>query len=150
MKYAIKIGERTYQVEITNLEQRPVVALVDGQPVEVWPVDDRPGAAALPAVATEAGASAHTASLPQTAVPAARAAEKALRAPLPGVIQVVNVKVGDTVTVGQELFVIEAMKMRNAIRSNRSGRVSVLHVTPGQTVNHHDLLLKFDDPGEVG
>jgi biotin carboxyl carrier protein len=34
---------------------------------------------------------------------------------------------------------------RNAIRSNRSGQVGEIHVTPGQTVNHGALLITFND-----
>jgi glutaconyl-CoA/methylmalonyl-CoA decarboxylase subunit gamma len=149
MKYSIKIGERTYLAEIVDLDARPVVVLVNGQAIEVWPeMDVSPPAAGGPATqAADAPSDAQgTKGAPsQAAIPASRALEKTLRAPIPGVILAVNTAVGDQVKPGQELFVIEAMKMRNAIRANRAGIVAALHVVPGQTVNHNDVLVEFSD-----
>jgi biotin carboxyl carrier protein len=73
-----------------------------------------------------------------------------LRAPIPGVVVAVKVHPGDAVTLGQELLVLEAMKMRNAIRSSRDGQISVVHVSTGQTVNHNDPLIEFAEPGQSG
>jgi biotin carboxyl carrier protein len=68
-----------------------------------------------------------------------------VRAPIPGVIVAVLVHPGDEVTHGQELCTIEAMKMRNNIRSTRAGRIAEVLVIPGQTVNHNDPLLSFEE-----
>lgn len=153
MKYAVRIGERAYQVEIVDLEARPVVALVDGQPVEVWPeaeLGHQPaGEAGGKAPDGTSNMEGRKGAPAQPAVPVAAAEQKSLRAPLPGVIQAVYVAVGESVSPGQELFVIEAMKMRNIIRSRRSGTVSALHVFPGQTVNHNDLLVEFEEVGNL-
>jgi glutaconyl-CoA/methylmalonyl-CoA decarboxylase subunit gamma len=67
-------------------------------------------------------------------------------APMPGVIQAVEVKVGDEVKHGQTVVVLEAMKMKNAIRSPRDGVVSEVLVRVGQSVGYGDVLVKF---GEV-
>lgn len=147
MKYSINIGGRLYQAEILDLEKRPVVVIVDGQQIEVWPesepgqVSGRSGSSAP--VELPKTSSATVKLSPQPASPTARSMEKALRAPIPGVILQVNIAVGDAVSPGQELFVIEAMKMRNVIRSTRAGVVAALHVSPGQTVNYNDLLVEF-------
>jgi biotin carboxyl carrier protein len=66
-----------------------------------------------------------------------------VRAPIPGVIASVEVKVGDTVAVGDPLCVLEAMKMKNAIRATRAGRIADIAVSVGQQVNHGDPLLSF-------
>ncbi len=66
-------------------------------------------------------------------------------APMPGVIQAVSVKVGDAVTHGQTVLVLEAMKMKNAIRSPRDGVVSEVLVQVGQTVGYGDVLVKFEE-----
>ena len=66
-----------------------------------------------------------------------------VRAPLPGVIKEVFVTQGEKTAYGQELCVIEAMKMRNTIRSSREGIIAEVTVSPGQTVNHDDILIKF-------
>jgi len=149
MKYSIKIGERIYQAEIVDLDARPVVVVVDGQVIEVWPEMDASqtaGSMAGSLAANSPGkAQGMEGSPSRSAIPVSRALEKNLRAPIPGVILAVNVAIGDQVRPGQELFVIEAMKMRNVIRSNRAGIVDVLHVIPGQTVNHNDVLVEFRD-----
>jgi biotin carboxyl carrier protein len=80
--------------------------------------------------------------------PAASAAvgsSNSVRAPIPGVILSIQVKVGDAVKTGQELCVLEAMKMKNAIRANRNGVIAAIHVLPGQTVQHGHALMDFGD-----
>jgi propionyl-CoA carboxylase alpha chain len=54
------------------------------------------------------------------------------------------VRPGDEVGLGQDLCVLEAMKMKNPIRSPRAGRIASVNVNPGQTVKHHDVLVEFD------
>jgi len=53
----------------------------------------------------------------------------------------VKVEVGDTVTVGQELAVVEAMKMENSISSEISGKVLEIRVQPGAQVSTGDVLM---------
>jgi glutaconyl-CoA/methylmalonyl-CoA decarboxylase subunit gamma len=75
------------------------------------------------------------------AQPAPSAAAEAITAPLPGKILTVAVKPGDGVSRGDELCVIEAMKMGNSIRAQRNGTVSEVLVAPGQTVSFGTTLL---------
>lgn len=53
------------------------------------------------------------------------------------------VKVGQEVTRGQELCILEAMKMKNTLRSPRSGVISRVHVSVGEPVKYHDSLFEF-------
>jgi biotin carboxyl carrier protein len=64
-----------------------------------------------------------------------------VRAIIPGRVVAVSVAEGDEVEVGQQLLVIEAMKMQNELRSPRAGRVERLAVGSGQTVELGALLL---------
>jgi biotin carboxyl carrier protein len=68
-------------------------------------------------------------------------AAEAITAPLPGKILTVAVKPGDVVSRGDELCVIEAMKMGNSIRAQRDGTVAEVLVAPGQTVSFGVTLL---------
>ncbi len=70
---------------------------------------------------------------------------KVVRAPIPGVIVSVAVQPGATVSVGQELCMLEAMKMKNIIRATRSGQIAAVHVSVGQAVKHHDVLMEYAD-----
>ena len=58
----------------------------------------------------------------------------AVKSPLPGVILQVNCKVGDTVKRGQNLLVLEAMKMENNINADRDGKIIEIKVNKGDSV----------------
>lgn len=69
-----------------------------------------------------------------------------LVSPMPGVLISVSVAKGDTVVAGQELAVVEAMKMQNVLRAPCDGTVSELVKEVGATVNVDDVLLEFAQP----
>ena len=60
--------------------------------------------------------------------------------PMPGNILAVNVNVGDTVSEGQVLFILEAMKMENEIMAPCAGKITAVNVTKGATVESGALL----------
>ncbi|MGC4000082.1 MAG: acetyl-CoA carboxylase biotin carboxyl carrier protein subunit [Anaeromyxobacter sp.] len=66
--------------------------------------------------------------------------KQTLTAPMPGKIVKVLVGLGDTVTEGQGLLVVEAMKMENELKSPKAGKVVELHVKEGQTVEGNAKL----------
>ena len=74
------------------------------------------------------------------AAPVAAAAGEKVNSPMPGTILNVLVKAGDTVTEGQNLMVLEAMKMENEILSPKAGKVAQVAVSKGSTVATGDLL----------
>ncbi|MFJ3795014.1 biotin carboxylase N-terminal domain-containing protein [Streptomyces sp. NPDC090088] len=63
-----------------------------------------------------------------------------LTAPMPGTVTVVKVAVGDEVTAGQSLLVVEAMKMEHVIAAPHAGTVTELDVRPGATVAMDQVL----------
>ena len=68
---------------------------------------------------------------------------KELRAPMPGLVRQVNVQVGDQVDSGDALFILEAMKMENVLKSPVNGLVSDLFVKTGESVEKNQILLSF-------
>ena len=68
-------------------------------------------------------------------------AGEAVKAPMPGNILDVKVKAGDSVTKGQTLVVLEAMKMENEIPAPKDGKVAQVVVTKGATVGAGDTLV---------
>ena len=64
-----------------------------------------------------------------------------VRAIIPGRILSVSIVPGDAVVAGQQLLVVEAMKMQNELRAPRDGVVSNVAVGPGRTIEVGDLLL---------
>ncbi|MFC8519071.1 acetyl/propionyl/methylcrotonyl-CoA carboxylase subunit alpha [Streptomyces sp. NPDC057257] len=71
---------------------------------------------------------------------AGHAGADSLTAPMPGTVTVVKVAVGDEVTAGQSLLVVEAMKMEHVISAPHAGTVAELDVTPGTTVAMDQVL----------
>ena len=79
--------------------------------------------------------------------PAERRAEAAgahLGAPMPGQVIAVRVSPGDTVAEGQELVVVEAMKMEHAIRAPAAGTVTAVSCRPGDQVDRGQTLVDLD------
>ena len=60
---------------------------------------------------------------------------------IPGRVVSVSVAPGDAVTAGQQLLVVEAMKMQNELRAPRDGTISRVGVAPGVTIDVGDLLV---------
>jgi propionyl-CoA carboxylase alpha chain len=69
----------------------------------------------------------------------------AIRAPIPGVILSIAVREGTEVAIGQDLCILEAMKMKNSIRSPRKGVIAKVHALVGQSVQHHEILMEFTE-----
>jgi biotin carboxyl carrier protein len=64
-----------------------------------------------------------------------------VRAIIPGRVVAVSVAPGDPVSAGQQLLVVEAMKMQNEVRTPLAGIVERLLVAEGQTIEPGDLLV---------
>jgi biotin carboxyl carrier protein len=149
MKLKVKVADSVFEVEIDNLEARPIIALVDGLCVEVWP-EEAAGPTAAPTPGPEKQAASpisHSAVRHIEPVIAAGDVDKSrvIVAPIPGVILSVAVCEGASVAVGQEVCVLEAMKMKNIIRAQRTGKVAAVRVANGDHVKHGQILIELAD-----
>ncbi|RMC06784.1 hypothetical protein DUI87_16230 [Hirundo rustica rustica] len=75
---------------------------------------------------------------------AAEDTSSVLRSPMPGTVVAVSVKPGDMVSEGQEICVIEAMKMQNSMIAAKTGKVKAVHCKAGDTVGEEDLLVELE------
>lgn len=66
-----------------------------------------------------------------------------IKAPMPGTILSFNVSVGDMVSEGQVLAILEAMKMENELVSPASGKVKSIHVEKGSSVVENQIILQI-------
>lgn len=139
--YQVTLNGKTYTVEIPNINERPVRAIVDGEIVSVDVTATLPaGGGALPAgPAVPMAAPAVVASV---ATNGDRAG--AVKAPLPGTVVEITVTEGDRVEPGQQLCVLEAMKMNNPIRAAQGGTVKRIAISLGQQVQHGAVLMVID------
>ena len=76
--------------------------------------------------------------------PRAQITGNTVNAPLPGRVLEVLVKVGDEVKSGQEVLVLEAMKMENSITTDYAGRVKQILVEAGETVPTNAVLIELE------
>lgn len=111
--------------DIDDHGEREVFFELNGQPRRVK-VRDRSAAPAIPAnPVADAGDPSH------------------LPSPLAGMIAAVMVEEGQTVSAGETLMTLEAMKMETAVTAQRSGRITRLHVHSGSQVEAKDLLAEI-------
>ena len=71
------------------------------------------------------------------------AQENDVKAPMPGKLIEILVKEGDEIEEGNPLFILEAMKMENIVKSPTSGVVSSIESQAGETVQKNDVIIKF-------
>ncbi len=150
--YSLKINGHNYDVQIDDVNETSALAhvVVNGVAYEV----EIEGAKTLPASKPQvapAPKSANSAMItPSGAAPSPRIAAAAptsgyaVKCPLPGTVLSVKVAVGDTVTAGQTLLVLEAMKMENNIDADRGGVVKEILVQQGATVMEGDNLIVIE------
>ncbi|MGA2298209.1 MAG: acetyl-CoA carboxylase biotin carboxyl carrier protein subunit [FCB group bacterium] len=63
---------------------------------------------------------------------------------IPGVIQQIYIKEGQTIKRGDNLLILEAMKMKNLVKSNQNGKIKKIYIETGQNVSKQQLLLDFE------
>lgn len=131
--YRFKINGNEYNVEINSVEGSNASVTVNGTPYQVE-LENAPAAPVQAVPTAPVAASAPAQAAPAATKPAASGAGKAVTSPLPGVIIAIKVNVGDTVKAGQELAVLEAMKMENSIEATHDGTVTAVHVAKGDSI----------------
>ena len=139
----IRVGDHWYSVEIGDLSYSPVEVTVEGETfhVEVDGLPPRPADGPRP----QRGRPTELVQ-PPTRRPGAAAdpSDSNLRSPMAGRVIAIMVRPGDQVSVGDEVCVVEAMKMEQSIRAVRSGVVKAIHVQPMDSVSANDLLIELE------
>ncbi len=151
MKYIVTMNGRKYEVEVERMSpfhQLTREEIASGVSTEVKPVS-APAPKAAPAPAPRAAAPAPKAApapAPKAApAPAPKAAAPAagsqnITSPMPGSILGIKVNVGDKVTAGQTVILLEAMKMENEIVAPVDGTIASINVKTGDTVDTDQVL----------
>ena len=138
----IKVGDNWYNVEIGELTQSPVEVTVEGETFLVE-VENLPS---QPPTRPRRG---RTQSARIVAPPPARDAsgsssDNIIASPLSGRVISILVRPGDQVSAGQEVCVVEAMKMEQSIRAHRDGVVKEIAVQPMDTVRTNDPMIELE------
>ncbi|WP_311490684.1 biotin/lipoyl-containing protein [uncultured Alloprevotella sp.] len=146
-QYKYKVNGAQYDVTINEIQGQLAKVVVNGIPFDVEMQNSQLSEDNLPDVTTTAAPSAVPAA-PVAAAPAATEAAPSgagegtpVKAPLPGVVTKINVSVGQQVKKGENVLVLEAMKMENNIAAEADGTVSGIAVKAGDSVLEGAVLL---------
>ena len=139
----VRVGGNWYNVEVGDLTQSPVQVNVDGEvfTVEVEGLPEqtrsrpRRGRTQTPGILVPP---------PASRVNPTSGDGNFIRSPMPGRVISIMVRPGDTVSVGQEVCVVEAMKMEQSIRSPQNGVVKEIRVQPMDSVRTNDPLMELE------
>lgn len=67
-----------------------------------------------------------------------------LRSPMPGTLVSIDVAVGDVVEPGQQIAVVEAMKMQNILRAPKHTTIKHVHVRAGQNLKTDQVIIEYE------
>ena len=150
MKYVVTMNGKRYEVEVERMSAFHMLTreeIASGVSTPVQPVAAPAPKAAAPTPAAAAPspapkAAATSAPAAATPAPTAKAAPggTSVTSPMPGSVLGVKVNVGDKVSAGQTMFVLEAMKMENEIVAPVDGTVASINVKTGDTVDTDQVM----------
>lgn len=142
--YRVTIGEKTVDVEVLLAKEGILDLRIDGARVTAYVSSDNAkrwvtlnGQTVVLTKSSSARRSGHG----HHHVAGARS----VTAPMPGQVRALHVGEGDTVTKGQTLLVLEAMKMEIRIHAPQDGIVKKLFVQQGQTVEREQVLIEIEE-----
>ncbi|MDO5395441.1 MAG: biotin/lipoyl-containing protein [Bacteroidales bacterium] len=143
-EYKYKINGNSYTVAVGDIDDNIAQVEVNGVPYKVEL--EKKAAAPVKIVSAPRPAAAPRTATGEKVVakPAAASGAGAVKAPLPGVVMSIPVKVGDMVKAADTVLVLEAMKMENAIHAGRDGKVAAINVNPGDSVLEGTVLITLE------
>ncbi len=141
----VRVGDTWYSVEVGDLTYSPIEVTVEGETFQVEvdglpsrpqpgerPTRRRPAELVQPPPRRQSGGTAGDPS------------DSILRSPMAGRVIAIMVRPGDQVSVGDEVCIVEAMKMEQSIRAVRNGVVKTIHVQPMDSVGANDPLIELE------
>lgn len=140
--YRAAVEEKTLEVELLQAQDGKLDLLVDGKRVTAYVSSD--SAKRWVTVNGQTFVLTKSSSDRRTGHGHHHAAGE-LTAPMPGQVRAINVNEGETVTKGQTLLVLEAMKMEIRIRALQNGIVKKLFVKQDQTVEREQVLIEVEE-----
>ncbi|MDR1951136.1 MAG: acetyl-CoA carboxylase biotin carboxyl carrier protein subunit [Bacteroidales bacterium] len=136
-KYKFSVNGIDYEAKILKVEDPTISIELNGATYEVT-LDKEAQQTKTPTLVVQQTPVATAKDVAKTA-PATALSE--IKSPLPGTIMNILCKVGDTVSIGQKVITLEAMKMENSIESDKAGTVKEIKVSKGTAVMEGDILI---------
>ena len=136
-KIWVKVKDERFLVEVSDLDRRPIIAIVEGSRFEIYPdkgPEENGSESSSQDLLYQSKEQIHS-------VPGDTVCE--VFAPMPGDISQILVKAGQSVQPGDPLCVLDAMKMKNTIHAPQAGVIQEISVLEGQAVEHGVVLFRF-------
>ncbi len=143
-KLRVRVGDKWYLVEVEDINQSPVRTFVNGELIEVIleevSEDEVTSEPSISVIGNEQEESLSTDDRSSnTSGPV-----KIFHSPMPGIVVSMAVKEGDQVITGDEICVLEAMKMQQTLRSDWSGIVKSVRVSPGDQILGGAVIIELE------
>jgi len=141
-RFEVVVGDEAYEVTLSSDENLSEAIITPGL---------NPGKAPTASAANSVAKVRKEPASPPAATQSARkpttsaGGKGGVTAPMPGAILEISVKVGDQVERGQQVAILDAMKMHNVIGAPRAGIVAEVCVVVNQNVNHGDTIIRFQE-----
>ena len=123
----VKVGDKWFDVEVLEFSPNKAIFLVDGEQITVTPSMAEPGRDQNKDLSSI-----------DTVVP------KSFTAPMPGTVIEVLVKVGQQISSGDEVCILESMKMQQVLRSEVSGIVKSIEVSEGEQILDGHVIFELE------
>ncbi len=143
-KFKFTIRGNNYDVEILNIEDDLAEIEVNGSTYQVE-IHKEVKTTKTPKLTRPTVIPSSESDKAKTAKPAERKGAGVIKAPLPGTILEMKVKVGDVVKIGDIILIMEAMKMENNIKADKEGKIASISVNNGDSVLEGDTLVEIGE-----
>lgn len=137
-KFLISVNGKSYEVEVEE------VAASANQSVMLPIKTMSPAVDVIKVVGPDTEKKEEPVISPAASVKDIPAGAAVIKAPMPGTILSVSVAVGETVTKGQILLILEAMKMENEMLAPRDGKIISIQIQKGSSVNPGDIIMAIE------
>ena len=139
-QFQYTINGQIYKVTVNKVDDTIAEVEVNGSPYQV--LIDKPAKKQVKTIKRPAQALTSVTNTPPIAVRANKISGNIVKSPLPGIILSIDCKTGDVVKKGQNLLILEAMKMENSIPADRDGTIFEIKVKAGDSVSEGaDLVI---------
>lgn len=140
-KYNVKINSKDYQVDIEDLGGGNLEIKLGGKTVNLS-IEEVLGIKKAAPATQKPKADVYSAPepTPQPQAPASKGKGEVVKAVMAGTVLSLKKKVGESVSIGDVVMILEAMKMENEISSPVAGKILEIRVNPGQSINSGDAL----------
>ncbi|MEE9431279.1 MAG: biotin/lipoyl-containing protein [Melioribacteraceae bacterium] len=141
-KFKFKIHGNVYDVELQNIEDNIAEIEVNGSKFEVE-IEKEIKSSKTPKLTRPKANPTTESAKAKTNKPSERKGAGGIKAPLPGTILELKVKVGDEVKSGDTILIMEAMKMENNIKADKNGKITNINKNVGDSVLEGEVLVEI-------